>query len=180
MNNISFESGCGRWLLVKPNVVNHLAAHPGITEILPDIVSNIILPSDGSKLECQVNLNRVVGQSSLLKTDKIDISDKSCFAKRKNRKYASRVVPDEEMEDTSLVSIIAQPSDSQTYKLVSAWFGPIAQKEPWDPDLADDPSAFEESIRFWCSHALVYSSDTMLEPFESNWINILKPAIQNN
>ena len=32
----------------------------------------------------------------------------------------------------------------------------------------------------WCSHGLVYSLETMLEPFESTWGNILKMAVHNN
>ncbi len=39
--------------------------------------------------------------------------------------------------------------------------------------LADDPSAYEESINFWCSHALVYDPELMRKPFRSTWEKVL-------
>ena len=86
---------------------------------------------------------------------------------------ASRVVPDANPVDTDLVSIVANPVEKNSYELVTAWFGEFGPKEPWDPDLADDQSAYEESINFWCSHALVHDLAVMDEPFESMWEDIV-------
>lgn len=180
MKSISLITGCGGYINLSDSVRGHLGTHPGIIGLIPEIASRVTLPTDGCRLASQIKLSRVVGQSSLINTKKIGLSDKTWFAIRKNRMKASRVVTGETPLDTNIVTIIANPVAENRYELVTAWFGPIAQKEPWDPDLADDPSAFEESIRFWCSHALVFSTDTMLEPFESNWGNILKLAIHNN
>ena len=86
---------------------------------------------------------------------------------------ASRVVPDAAPVDTEIVSIVANPVEKNTYELVTAWFGSFAPKEPWDPDLADNPSAYEESINFWCSHALVHDPELMEQHFKSTWEDII-------
>ena len=87
---------------------------------------------------------------------------------------ATRVVPNAGSVGTDLVSILANPVEKDSYELVTAWFGAMAPKEPWDPDLADDPSAYEESINFWSSYALVYNQELMEEPFRSSWNEILE------
>ena len=156
------------------SVREHLGAHPGILDLIPEIASKVSLPTDGSRLACQISLGRVVGQSSLIDTKKIALSEKTWFAVRKNRMKASRVVPHAVPVETEMVSIVANPVDENTYELVTAWFGAFAPKEPWDPDLADDPSAYEESTHFWCSHALVHDPEVMGELFESTWEKILQ------
>ena len=180
MKSVSFKTGRGGSIHLTDSVKEHLEAHSGILDLIPEIASKVSLPTDGSRLACQTSLGRVVGQTSLINTKKIGLSESAWFAVRKNRMKASRVVPGAAPVDTDLVSIIANPAEDGSYDLASAWFGALAPQEPWDPDLADDPAAYEESIHFWCSHGLVYSSETMLEPFESTWGNILKIAINNN
>ena len=180
MKSISFKTGCGGSIHLTDSVKEHLEAHRGILGLIPVIASRVILPIDGGRLTCQISLERIVGQSSLIDTKKIALSEKTWFAVRKNRMKASRVVPDAGPVDTDLISIVANPVEKDSYELVTAWFGIFAPKEPWDPGLSGDSSGYEEAIHFWCSHGLVYSSETMLEPFESNWENILKIAIHNN
>jgi len=180
MKSISLKTGCGGSIILTEGVREHLGAHPGILDLIPEIASKVSLPTDGSRLACQISLGRVVGQSSLIDTKKIALSEKTWFAVRKNRMKASRVIPGESPLDTDIVTIVANPVAENRYELVTAWFGIFAPKEPWDPGLSGDSSGYEEAIHFWCSHGLVYSSDTMLEPFESNWENILKIAIHNN
>ena len=174
MKSISFKTGCGGSIYLTEGVSEHLEAHPGTLDLIPEISSSITLPTDGSRLSCQTSLGRVVGQSSLINTKKIGLSETAWFAVRKNRMKASRVVPDAGPADTDLVSIVANPIEKNSYELVTAWFGEFAPKEPWDPDLTDDPSAYEESINFWCRYALVYDPDVMDESFESTWNKILE------
>ena len=174
MKSTSFKTGCGGSIYLTEGVSEHLEAHPGTLDLIPEISSSITLPTDGSRLSCQTSLGRVVGQSSLIKTQKIGLSETAWFAVRKNRMKASRVVPDVSPADTDLVSIVANPIEKNSYELVTAWFGEFAPKEPWDPDLTDDPSAYEESINFWCRHALVYDPELMRKPFRSNWNKILE------
>ena len=170
---LELQTGCGGTIVIVDETLKHLEAHPGIHDLIPEIASKVALPTDGSRLACQISLGRVVGHSSLIKVQKIGLSETAWFAVRKNRMKASRVVPDAGPADTDLVSIVANPVEKKSYELVTAWFGAMAPKEPWDPDLADDPSAYEESINFWCSHALVHDLIVMDEPFRSTWEKVL-------
>ncbi|MBT4828748.1 MAG: hypothetical protein HON82_09265 [Candidatus Marinimicrobia bacterium] len=173
MKSTSYKTGCGGSIYLTEGVREHLEAHPGILDLIPEIASKVILPTDGSRSACQISLGRVVGQSSLINIKKIGLSETAWFAVRKNRMKASRVVPDAGPADTDLVSIVANPVEKKSYELVTAWFGAMAPKEPWDPDLADDPSAYDESINFWCRHALVHDLAVMDEPFQSTWEKVL-------
>ena len=173
MKSTSYKTPCGGSIILAEGVREHLEAHPGILDLIPEIASRVTLPTDGSRLASQISLGRVVGQSSLINTKKIGLSETAWFAVRKNRMKASRVVPDAGPADTDLVSIVANPVEKDSYELVTAWFGAMAPKEPWDPDLSNDPAAYEESINFWCSHALVHDLTVMDEPFESMWGKIL-------
>ena len=165
---------------ISNKVVRHLKAHPGIIEIIPEVLSKVNLPGDRSNFKCSHRFEKVVGKSGLILTKPITLSEITWFAQRNDRLMPSRVIPDSSSIETDIVSLIATPAEDNSYELVSAWFGEFAPKEPWDPDLASDPPAYEESIHFWCSHGLVYTSETMLEPFESTWGNILKMTVHNN
>ena len=173
LKSTSYKTPCGGSIILTEGVREHLEAHPGILDLIPEIASRVTLPSDGSRLASQISLGRVVGQSSLINTKKIGLSETAWFAVRKNRMKASRVVPDAGPVDTDLVSIVANPVEQGSYELVTAWFGAMAPKEPWDPDLSDDPSVYEESINFWCSYALVHDLAVMDEPFRSTWETVL-------
>ena len=173
MGSTLFKTKCGGFMHLTTNVKNHLEAHAGILELIPEIASRVILPIDGGRLTCQISLERVVGQSSLIETQKIGLSETAWFAIRKYRMKASRVVPDAAPVDTEIVSIVADPVEKNTYELVTAWFGSFAPKEPWDPDMADNPSVYEESINFWCSHALVHDPELMEQHFKSTCKNII-------
>ena len=173
MESTLFKTKCGGSIHLTDSVKEHLEAHQVILGLIPVIASRVILPIDGGRLTSQISLERVVGQSSLIETQKIGLSETAWFAIRKNRMKASRVVPDAAPVDTEIVSIVANPVEKNTYELVTAWFGSFAPKEPWDPDLADDPSAYKASINFWCNHALVHDLAVMDEPFRSTWEKVL-------
>tara|TARA_B100001964_G_C14029757_1_gene507734 strand:- start:269 stop:820 length:552 start_codon:yes stop_codon:yes gene_type:complete len=173
LKSTSYKTPCGGSIILTEGVREHLEAHPGILDLIPEIASKVIIPTDGSRLASKISLGRVVGQSSLTNTQKIGLSETAWFAVRKNRMKASRVVPDAGPVDTDLVSIVANPIEKKSYELVTAWFGEFAPKEPWDPDLADDPAAYEESINFWSGHALAYDPEVMDEPFETTWDEII-------
>jgi hypothetical protein len=173
VKSTSYKTGCGGSIILTEGVREHLEAHPGILDLIPEIASRVTLSTDGYRLASQISLGRVVGQSSLINTKKIGLSETAWFAVRKNRMKASRVVPDAGPADTDLVSIVANPVEKKSYELVTAWFGEFAPKELWDPNLTDDPSAYKESINFWCRHALVHDLAVMDEPFRSNWEKVL-------
>ena len=171
---LELQTDRGGTVVISDDTQRHLEAHPGIIDLLTEAIIKIKLPTMPQQLQLQVDLGRIVGKSSLLETPQITATTPCWFAKRQGRLGPSRVIPDIGPAETSVISIIANAITSDRYELVSAWYGGMAPKEPWDPDLADDPLAYEESINFWCSHALVYDPDVMDESFESTWKKVLQ------
>lgn len=74
------------------------------------------------------------------------------YLRRGNRPGESRVI-DRKPGTTRLVTVIAGPEDGySTNVLYTAFGGPCAPKEPWDPSL--DEASLAESKAFWAQHAL--------------------------
>jgi hypothetical protein len=81
-----------------------------------------------------------------------DISEASVYyAKRGTRSYPSRLVS-LPVRYTRLVTVIAGPHDNLPCVLYTAFGGPVAPKEPADPNLKEHEKA--ASIEFWSKHAL--------------------------
>lgn len=170
---LELQTERGGTVVISDDTQRHLKAHPGIIDLLTEAIIKITLPTMPQQLQLQVDLGRTVGKSSLLETVQIEANTPCWFAKRRERLGPSRVIPDINPAETSVISIIANAITSDRYKLVSAWYGGMAPKEPWDPDLADDPLSFQESLNFWSGHALAYDPEVMDEPFETTWDEII-------
>ena len=170
---LELQTERGGTVVISDDTQRHLEAHPGIIDLLTEAIIKIKLPTMPQQLQLQVDLGRIVGKSSLLETPQTTATTPFWFAKRQGRLGPSRVIPDIGPAETSVISIIANAITSDRYELVSAWYGGMAPKEPWDPDLADDPLSFQESLNFWSGHALVHNPEVMDEPFETTWEDII-------
>ena len=73
------------------------------------------------------------------------------FAKRGNRAGESRLC-DRPVRQTRTVTVIAGPHGDEACVLYTAFGGPLAPKEPWDPSLSDEDRA--KARAFWSEHAL--------------------------
>lgn len=73
------------------------------------------------------------------------------YARRAGRAGDSRMVR-RHQRPTALVTVVAGPHDGQPCVLYTAYPGPAAPREPWDPGLDDAGRA--EAEAFWAQHAL--------------------------
>jgi hypothetical protein len=81
------------------------------------------------------------------------IPDAICYrARRGDRPGDSRMTSKLGSKPTRLVTVIAGPHDDQPCVLYTAYAGPQAPREPFDPGLDDAGRA--ESEAFWAQHAL--------------------------
>lgn len=172
-----YKTACGGYLTISACVHSHLLAHPDVIAHLPEAASKLHLPSDGTKLECEVPMGRVIGRAGVVKTPLIQTHDRALFALRNNRKFPSRVSPPGAVGDESTtVVVIAKPRACQDeYELITAWVGALARKEPWDPHISTGEE-FEGCLRFWSTTALVFDAATMAPAVESNWAEVLASA----
>lgn len=168
------KTACGGTIIIPVSVQKHLLAHLDVVAHLPEAISKIRLPRDQSKIELEVEMGRVIGRGGIVATSDLSVHDRALFAVRANRKFSSHVTPPGVVgADSTSVVVIAKPARILgQYQLVTAWIGVRARKEPWDPNIADNEE-FEECLRFWNAHALVYDPLTMGPLVESSWDEIL-------
>jgi len=169
-----YITNCGSVIKLSTNTHSHLEVHYKIIDYLPQAISQISFPNkQEDRIRMEIDLKKIIGKSSLINTEPITYNSDTYFSIRKGREGPSRVVLDEKPKETSIISIVVDPIDENNYNLISAWYGPIAPKEPWDNSLIKDKKALDESLSFWCCHALVYEVDFMQEPFESTWDKVI-------
>ncbi len=168
-----FKTADNARIIIPKSTEEHLLAHPEIDGILAEVLSKVHLPESGM-LITEVNMDRILGRSARVDTPKCEMDEKILFAHRLHRAGPTRVVTNTEGPETDLVSVIAFPTPDQekTYSLLTAWTGPLAPMEPWDKKVTRE--AFQKSLEFWRSHALVWDKEVMAEPFESTWAEVLE------
>ena len=99
-----------------------------------------------------IDFGEEIGVSKCVET-KAD--DEIVYAVRPKRRGPTRFVKNREGEPTSEFTVILKKVD-QGYIVITAFVGPLAEKEPWDP------TATEASKVFWSNHALIWSSEEVL------------------
>jgi len=154
-----------------------------IDDFEPIMAESNIYFSLPEPLKIAVDMGRLVGLSGAVETREVGLEESATFARRIGKPRASRVVCGVEMPPTSLVTLIVAPLFTQVvpnkkvfrfeYKLVVAYFGEAAEKEPWDPRIETDEE-YKRSLAYWLSHALIYGICEMDEPFISNWQAVLR------
>ena len=169
-----YITNCGSVIKLSNKTLFHLEAHPKIIDYLSEAISKTSLPKkQEDRIRMEIDLKKIVGKSSLINTEPITNNSDTYFSIRKGREGPSRVVLDEKPKETSIISIVVDPIDEKQYSLISAWYGHIAPKEPWDKSILIDKKALDKSLSFWCCHALVYEVDFMQEPFVSTWGKVI-------
>lgn len=169
-----YKTACGGSIMLPPKAEDHLRAHPEVMALLQEAIEHVELPKDGSFLAVEVEMGRVIGRSGCVATPPIGLDDQGFFAVRVGRTGPSRVALDTEGPETTKVVILAFVSRESRgqYVLVTSFVGELAQKEPWDPNIRSQEE-FQCSLEFWGSHALVYDSSVMSDPFVSTWRQML-------
>jgi hypothetical protein len=172
---MKFKAACGGTIVVPPKVEQHLWAHPEVRDLLPLAIGRMKLPLDGSFISTEVEMGHVVGRSGCVATPPIGLDDQRFFALRVGREKPSRVILDVEGPETTKVVVMAFPSRESrgVYILVTSFVGQLAPKEPWDKNIRSQ-SELQESLDFWCSHALIYDPEISGPVFESTWRQVLE------
>ena len=180
---MKYQTKCGGQIIVPWGTQKHLKAHPDVLEVLEEAIGKVVLPTDGSFLKTAVDLGRVIGHSGGVGTAPVEFDEQCLFAQRIDRAGPSRVVLDAISPEVSIVSVLAfQAKDRGTgeiqvgkYILATSWIGGLGMMEPWDPNIEKSgQETFEECLRYWSTHALVYDEEVMGKPFTSSWKEVLE------
>lgn len=169
-----YKTACNGTINISQQAKHHLDAHPNVVKHLHGAIGTMHLPILRKKVECEIDMGRIIGRAGVVKTAPLQIGERARFALRANRKLPSRVANVGELgEETSRIVVIARPNHIESqYDLITAWIGTLAKKEPWDGSIAE-PGEFQECLNFWSSTALVYDPAIMGPVFESSWKDIL-------
>ncbi len=105
----------------------------------------VTLPSDLTALDSAL-YGPLVGDPPIAESD-------VTYIVRGARAGKSRVV-NRPLRKTRLVSVIGGPHNDEPCILYTAFGGPIAPREPFDPSLVEGSPEHTESVAFWKEHAL--------------------------
>lgn len=99
-----------------------------------------------------VSFDRVIGKTDCVETLP---TDNVVYAVRQGRDRHMRFVHGRAGTETSSLTLIVV-SLGESWKLISAWFGGAATKEPQDPSMTEQERA--EAYSFWNRHALIWGA----------------------
>jgi hypothetical protein len=106
-----YRTACGGAINISEQTQYHLIAHPDVLQHLHAAIGEIHLPAFRKKIEEEIDLERLIGRSGVVKTAPIEIGKPTLFALRANRKLPSRVAKVGVLgEETSKIVVIARPS----------------------------------------------------------------------
>ncbi len=147
---------------------------PRILGLLEEAFPTFSLPQDSDYIATLVEFGRKIGE-----TDCIFVSPDATlwFARYKNKNLCQvplRVVEGEKLPSSNLTIIVVR--DSVKWLLKTAWIGELAPLMPHDPKLiaTRDPEKIHKSFEFWKGHALIHDPETMDEPFQTTWEDLLQ------
>lgn len=163
--------GVQHGILVTQWTLDHMEIHRDVLPYIKEALGHIdVMPLRTGIFVKQIEMGRIVGNLDYVETAPVTKDELIIFAHRKNREQPQRVVLDKVTPDQTdkITCVFYKESVNQLWKLVTAWFGP---RKPPDPFYHNGRT--QEGWDFWCSHAFVYNSETMLEPFCSSWKEII-------
>ncbi len=135
--------------------ISHLVDNQDLYKYL-EIALEKINPNEREFIVESVSFETPIGVSICVETE---LDDEILYAQRPNRSGLTRFVKNKIPKPTSDITIVLKKVED-VWIVITAYIGPKAEKEPWDP-LAD-----EESIKFWETHALVWGSTDVISGTE--------------
>jgi hypothetical protein len=139
---------------------SHMSSHPVPEALLSEAFARIVA-CDRPFLVEQVDFNRTIGATTCVT---IGANDEVLFARRREGEGLTPFVRGRVAEPASSVVIILKRFDD-FFVLVTAFIGVKAEPLPWNSatlDRAADPlAAYERSVVFWNSHALLWGSEAV-------------------
>ena len=128
------------------HAATHLSDTPNLKQLAAEVVERVVF--EDKYYQLHKDLGRIVGESDLIENQP---GDEIVYAKRLNRNEYTVFNKTRPAKLSSLVTVVAEKRDDDTYELVSAWIG-----------LSDSPSfpgtekETPESKQYWSRHSLAW------------------------
>lgn len=130
------------------DVINHLR------EALKKVEEELKTVPIGETYKTVVDLCRVIGHTACVS---LTGNEEIFYAQRKGRKTLTKFVKGVEAPECSTISFVLHKSGENKYRLITAYIGKVAEKEPLDPKIAN-AEEFKIAKTFWDTHALIEGS----------------------
>jgi hypothetical protein len=163
-------------LVVPQTTIEHLSAHPEVTEATLELAASLLNPPDTQQTS-YIDLFDYFGNwgfCSLVKVESVNL-----FAFRRGRNVPTHVTI-APSQLASKIAMVTKPIDNTRYKLITAYCsdGTLSTLEPIsyeiDPQTNEGRQLRNQSLDFWSYHALSLDSTPIDgEPFESTWEEII-------
>jgi hypothetical protein len=139
------------WDLETSHASTHFQDTPALKEVVRKAIPNFVVEGEGIQVE--VDIGKVVGESSLIETtDHDDI----VYALRPLRTLYSKFVKNRKPVATSWVTISIKHGEKGQYYLYTAYVGRLT------PSFLGGDYLPEQSKGFWSHHALVWGTQEVI------------------
>ncbi len=172
-----YRTDCGGIIEVHPKAAFLRYADENFRYYLVAAIQRIRLPNQ-DPFEIEIDFGETIGKSECVETAVITEQTVVDFAIRRGKHFPSRIVLQDAKLSVSSMTLIARRLEPKRFRLVSAYFGSLSKREPWDRTHTETSRA--EAIQYWCRHALIYSPTWMLPPQRTSWANILQSALERD
>jgi hypothetical protein len=128
-----------------------------------------------------VNMDRVIGQTTVVKTRPIKPDDDTLFSRKRNRRYVSRVVKAKVLPDSRYLSLICDRRE-QRWRLRRIEIGAFVAPEPMDfSAILRQGATLPSVVHYWLRHAHVYRAENFsTSAHEDTWTRVLSKAQLNH
>ncbi len=169
------STACGGSLVVSGKRMKSLLVQPALLGLFDEIAEKLRLPQDDSRMSLQLDMGRPVGFRAIIGAPQVAYDECCTFAIRDGHDAPSRVLVRRPGVISSIVSLMAEPSQDPgpktCYQLAELHIGKIMQPEPWS---ADNEHFLETSFGYWSKRAFWYDVTSMSDPFECTWQEVVE------
>lgn len=179
---MQFTTADNKVVHIDESGLKHLAAHPDVSDLLPEAISKMVIGDEEDKVQQAVEMGRVVGRAGIVDTLDVTLDTPIHFAFRAERPNPTPVVLEGEGKESSTVAVsVYFHKESGQWRLITAFIGVPAPNEPFryfdkNSWFYKNEARFKLCLDFWMKHALVYEPEISGEPFESTWRAELEKA----
>lgn len=129
----------------------HMQVHKDVYPLLEEAFS-MFTPTKETIQKTVVTFDRIIGATICVKTTP---EDEIVYAKRKGRKWKSRMVKNRVPTPSSELTIVVKRCKNNIYRLLTAYVGGQSEREPDDINIRSDEE-YDRCVAFWNEHALLY------------------------
>lgn len=122
-----------------------------LSEAFKKALPELELVPIGETYKTVVDLGRVIGHTACVA---LTGNEEIFYAQRKGRKTLTKFVKGIDAPECSTISFVLHKSGENKYRLITAYIGKVAEKEPLDPKI-ENQEEFNIAKTFWDNHALI-------------------------